>query len=255
VTPERWQRIKQIASDALELPAEARAAFVDAACADAGGDAAADADAGALREEVLSRIDGDGKPAVVYWLRPADDYNSVLAFWRPGESAAVKVADTVNHQTDAPDAHFTFRDREAWVTFHAMRDDQSFNNVHQMWVARSTDGGATWTAPVPVPADGGNSLGPPVNIAASAAGRAVVTAWVDGGNSGGTRCGQPKLIQSVDGGKTWTICSAETSVGSPTRDAVYPMPAFARNSKLYIVFKTNATEGALQTGLVLWRER
>jgi hypothetical protein len=208
----------------------------------------------ATRRGLSVAVDGAGKPAVAYWLNPSDDYTWTLAFWRPGDPSAVKISDTADHQMDGPDANLTFRDREPSVVFYARRDDKFYDGDHQLWTSRSPDGGASWPAPTPMPEDGGNSMGAPVHIAVSRAGRTVITAPVDGGNNGGTRCGQPKLIQSVDG-KAWTICSAESATGTPTRDARLPMPAFAGNDKLYVVFKTDEAPGSFKTGLILWRER
>jgi hypothetical protein len=208
----------------------------------------------ANRRGVSVAVDGTGKPGVVYWLNPSDDYNWALAFWRPGEKNAVKISDTADHQMDDPDAHLAFNGREAAVAFYARRDEVYFDSQHQIWVARSTDGGATWAAAVPLPADGGNSMGAPVQIAVSRTGRVAITAPVDGGNNGGTRCGQPKLIRQVDG-KGWTICSAESAAGVPTRDARKPTLAFAGNDKLYVVFTTHESAASLKSGLVLWRER
>ena len=48
MTPERWQQVKTIVEDALELGAERREVFLDSAC---GADAA-------LRDEVRSLLDG-----------------------------------------------------------------------------------------------------------------------------------------------------------------------------------------------------
>jgi hypothetical protein len=180
------------------------------------------------------------------------EYNSVLAFWRPGDANAVKVTDTANHQNDSPDANLAFRDRTAGIVLYAARDDDPY---HQIWVSRPADAdGTKWSEAEVMPHDGGNSVGAPVQIAIAPSGRLAVTAPVDGGNSDGTRCGHPKLFRPGDA-KGWTVCSPESAKGVPTGDARLPMSAFAANDKLYMVFATHASAGPLKPGLVVWRER
>jgi len=207
----------------------------------------------ARRPGLSVALDGAGKPALLYWLNPAEGYNMTLAFWRPGEKSAVKVTDSADFQSDSTDSKLAIKGNEASVVAYVRRDNDFFNAAHQVWYARSTDGGATWTPVVPLPNDGMNSMGAPVTVALDSRGRPAATAWVDGGNNSDTRCGQPKLIRQADRG-AWTICAPETN-GAPTKDVRIPMLAFPSNDKLYFVFRTRGEAPTLKPGLLLWRER
>jgi len=205
------------------------------------------------RAGISVALDAAGKPAVACLMNPTEGYTLTAALWRPGQGAAQKIADTNGNQSDAPDLRLTFAGANPAVILYAKRTDRFFDNHDQVWIVRSSDGGATWAEPVAVPNDGGNSMGRPVSLASDSKGRLAATAWVDGGNQDGTRCGAPKLLRPGTG-TAWTICAPETT-GVPTRDAVYPELLFAGNDKLYMAFTTGQEAGALKKGLVLWRER
>jgi hypothetical protein len=205
------------------------------------------------RAGISVALDDAGKPAVACLMNPSDGYTLTAALWRPGQGAAQKIADTNNNQSDAPDMRLTFAGANPAVILYAKRNEAFFQNHDQVWIVRSSDGGATWAEPVAVPNDGGNSMGRPVSIAADSKGRLAASAWIDGGNQDGTRCGAPKLLRPGTG-TAWTICAPETA-GVPTRDAVAPELLFAGNDKLYMAFTTGAEAGPLKKGLVLWRER
>ena len=206
----------------------------------------------ARRAGLQVALDDAGKPAVLYWLNPESGYNVTLALWRPETNAVVKVADTNGEQSDGVDARIAFNGPRAVVAFHARRDKEYFDNKHQAWVTSSSDNGATWNAPVPLPADGGNSVGIPISLAVDSQGTPAVVAWMDGGNDGGKKCGEPKLFRQNAG--VWTVCAPDTK-GSPTRGAIVPNVLFAANRKLYIAFTAEGTDGALKPGVLLWRER
>ena len=105
---------------------------------------------------------------------------------------------------------------------------------------------------MPLPNDGGNSMGSPIGIAFDDKGRPTATAHVDGGNNGGTRCGQPKLLRPDASGR-WSICAPETR-GTPTLEAKLPSIHIVGDA-LMAVFRADREGGALKPGLVLWRER
>ncbi|HXT72002.1 MAG TPA: fibronectin type III domain-containing protein [Vicinamibacterales bacterium] len=197
-------------------------------------------------------LDAAGKPAVLYWLDPNSGYNASLALWRPDAKTVVKIADTKDSQSDVVDSRIVFNGSRASVAFHARRDDQYFDNKHQIWVATSADNGATWSGVVPLPNDGGNSVGPPVSIAVDGQGNRVVVAPVDGGNDGDRKCGSPKLFRESAAG--WTVCAPD-SRGTAVTGSTQPRIAFADNNKLYIALRIYQDGGGLKSGLLLWRER
>lgn len=197
-------------------------------------------------------VDAAGKPAVAYFIDPAEGYNLTLAVWRPTGATAVKAADTNNRQTDGPALSMTAAGQQLAILFYANRDEDFFADGHHLWFIKSTDGGATWTAPVVVADDGGNNMGAPLSLTLDRAGRAAAVAELTGGNQDGTKCGVPKLMRSADGVR-WTTCAPETK-GSPQQDITYPVAFVADNDKLYVAYRQRAAQ-PLAPGLVLWRER
>ena len=204
------------------------------------------------RHGISVALDAAGRPGVAYWLNPSEGYNVTAAFWRPDEKSAIKVADSAGFQSDITDLRLAFGGTTPSVLFYVRRNDRFFDNVDQVWFTNATADGRTWSAPVPLPNDGGNSIGPPLALALDAHGRPIVTAQVDGGNGTGTRCGQPKLLRP-DAGNRWSICAPETK-GSPTRDAWLPSIHVVDDAVLS-VFRANGEGGTIKPGLVLWRER
>jgi hypothetical protein len=195
------------------------------------------------------QLDAAGAPAIAYLL---DGEGVQVAFWRPGASV-VKVADSNGNGTDDPDLRLTFHGRQPSLIFYMKRDDQFFQNHDQIWVARSTNEGASWDKPVALPNDGGNSMGFPVSIAVASNGSLAASAHVNGGNQDGARCGQPKLIASTDAVR-WTICAAGSSTGSPATGITEPHLLMSANDKLYIGFVAAQSGGGVPAGIVLWRE-
>jgi len=204
------------------------------------------------RAGVSVALDAAGRPAIAYWLNPSEGYNVAAAFWRPGEPAATKVTDTAGFQSDTVDLRLAFSGTAPSVLVYARRDERFFDNGNQIWFVRSTGDGKAWSAPVPLPNDGGNSMGFPIALAFDSAGRPAVTAQVDGGNNGETRCGQPKILRPDAAGR-WTICAPDTR-GTPTHEAKLPS-IHTVGDALMIVFRADREGGALKAGLVLWRER
>jgi hypothetical protein len=204
------------------------------------------------RQECINvALDAAGKPLVFSCLNPSEGYTINVSMWRPGERSAVKVLDTDGHQTDDPALAVTIAGNTIAAVMYANRDQLFFEN-HQIWFARSTDGGATWPKPIVIENDGGHGMGSPLSIAIDRAGHFAGGAEHTGGNSDGTKCGDPKLFRSSDGVR-WTVCAPNTR-GVTANDVTYPVVAFAGNDKIYEVFKTRQPSGNLVPGLALWRE-
>jgi hypothetical protein len=204
------------------------------------------------RRIVSVAVDSANQPALAYLLEPEEDLNQTIAFWRPG-SSPIKAGDSNGQPTDEPFVQLSFAGKQPSLILFLKRDDKFFDNGDQIWVVRSTGEGTVWSEPVPLPNDGGNSMGSPASLAVSSSGRLTANALVDGGNQIKTRCGQPKLIQSTDGVK-WTICSPGSPTGTPTSDLTQPHLLLAGNDKLYIGFVAAKSGGGIPAGIVLWRE-
>ncbi len=197
-------------------------------------------------------LDAAGKPLVSYCMS-GEGYNTIVAVWRPDGGKIVKVMDTNHKQNDDPGLDMMVSGSQIGVAMYGARDEHFFAN-HHLWFAKSTDGGATWSAPVVVEDDGGNAMDAPVTMMMDRAGHPAMVANVGGGNDGAAKCGMPKLMRSTDGAK-WTTCAPETKGAPSTADVVSPVGAFAGNDKIYIAFKARQTAPGMPAGLTLWRER
>ncbi len=203
-------------------------------------------------ECITTALDAAGKPVVAYCMT-GESYNTTAAIWRPDVNKTVKITDTNGKQNDDPGLDMVIVGSQIAVGMYAARDEQFFAN-HQLWFARSMDNGATWSAAVAVPDDGGNTMDAPVTVMLDRAGHAAMVANMGGGNSDAAKCGLPKLMRSADGLK-WTSCAPETKGVPAATDVVYPVGLFAGNDKLYIAFKARAATAGMPAGLELWRER
>ena len=206
------------------------------------------------RNECVSlALDGSGKPIVGYCLNATTGYTVTAALWQPETNSAVKITDTNERQSDDPGLDITALGSQVAAVFYSPRDDKFFAN-HHLWFAKSTNGGAAWSPAVVLADDGGNTMGAPVSVTLDRSGRPAVVANVDGGSDGANKCGQPKLMRSVDGA-AFTICAPDTKGIVMTTDPVAPTARFADNDKLYVVFKIRQSGAGLPPGIVLWRER
>jgi len=193
------------------------------------------------------RVDADGNPGVIYFLKPKEGYDTLLAFFRPDEGVAHEVFDSKNKQNDAQYLDLAFDGKKAIAVAALHRSDEEKSSV---WVSSSEDGKA-WSEPAAVPYDGGQATDGFQGLAVGNTGVALV-APVTGGNLEGTKCGLPKIYRSTDL-KAWTSCSPdaknEESFGTDA-SAV----AFDSAGKLYVAFTSNAAGPKHPTGLYVWRE-
>jgi hypothetical protein len=192
-------------------------------------------------------LDGDGKPALVYAAEGKHGYNVSAMYWRPGKDP-VKAMDTNNIQNDVFDVRLGFQGNKPSVVVAGYR---STNYDNQLWIS-SSDDGAKWTDPVWIAKDGNRGMTSPLSLAISGKGEYVLLARDNGGNDKGVKCGYPKVARSADG-VHWASCSP-TGGPKPAHLSGDATGAFPGNSRLYIGYRSYATQGPLPDGIIVWRE-
>jgi hypothetical protein len=211
-------------------------------------DLPARADDGARASEVLDEgvalrfRPTDAVPFVTYFLEPPEAYNTRLVAWTPGQPTAAVVMDSADQQNDWADCGLAFDGGTAWVA--ALLDDGSGENAR---LGSSADG-ATWTAPVGIPNDAGDTYA--WDIAVTASSGRVSTAIEVGGGSDDRGCGDPKLVVTADGGATFDLCTLDGAVDVGMDGLDSAESAAGRR----IVFVSTEAYGALPAGLIAWTE-
>ena len=196
-------------------------------------------------------LDGNGTPAIAYWVPDTTDgYNRIALFWKPSTSATpVKILDSQQRQSDEVAVKLVFAGLNPRVLVYTQRNDADFGvGVH---FVRSDNGGATWQPVVVIPPDGNSSTDYPFDLAVDSQGHGAIGFGQNGG-SGDTTCGQPKLARSDDLVK-WTTCAAGP-LDVTGNFSVFPgaiQLQFGGNDKLYYAWQeSNATPN----GVYLYRE-
>ena len=190
-------------------------------------------------------LDGAGQPAVFYWYNSKDGPRSVLAFWRPGQPAAVEAMDTTPGSDDAF-ASLAFAGTQPRFMVNLIRED---NFEDHLWFTSSSDGRA-WSAPIKMPLDVMDYWSWPVSLAIDSKGRASAMVTITGGR--GAALGRPKMLRSDDL-KKWVVWSPDANkllVSAPVVGQVM----FAANDKQYVVFANDDPNRKIPAGLNLWRE-
>lgn len=195
-------------------------------------------------------VDSAGRPGVAYFLAPNDGSTITVAFWRPGEAKAYLVTDSNNTQNDGPNISLAFDGTKPRIAVNLLRSTDDFNNG-SMYVITSDDG-QTWAAPIHIQKDGGASMDGILSIAANPQSGVAIIAPTTGG-SGGDKCGQPKLIQSVDL-KTWVTCSPDADQ-SLQLGAEYGSAIFDSHGALYLAFMNSSAFAKVAPGLYVWRAK
>jgi hypothetical protein len=201
--------------------------------------------------QVALALDSAGKPALAFWQNPASGPSLQLAFWRPGETAPHKVADTHETQNDNPFVALTFAGDQPVVAFQAILGyDASNFATGTVWSVTSSDG-VTWNPVNRVPDDGGQTGDGPFPLVAGPQGAALAET-VSGGNLDGTKCGLPQVARTTDF-KTWATCSpdANASLGLVP---FYMDASLGSDGKLSLVIQ-NRRSGQLPAGVLFWREK
>jgi hypothetical protein len=202
--------------------------------------------------DVSVAVDSDGKPGVLYGLAPKEAYNTAIAFWRPGDAAPSKVIDSGNYQNDAVHLSLAFAGNKPRAAVNLAHDGTSSPTY---FIA--SDDGKEWASPINVAKDGGQSTDWYLNLAVTekAEPRPEAEALalpVVGGNTDGTKCGQPKLARMTDM-KSFATCSPDTN-GSLALSAKYASASFDAKGKLYMALSNTSNDAKLPAGLLVWHE-
>ncbi len=201
--------------------------------------------------QVALALDSAGKAALAYWQNPSDGYNLQLAYWRPGDAAPVKVADTHNTQNDNPFVSLTFAGDRPLVAFQAILGYDAQNAATgTIWSVTSKDR-VTWEPVALVTDDGGQIGDGPLPLTATTK-VAALAETISGGNLDGTKCGTPKVAHTIDF-KSWVTCSPDATQ-SLNLDSFYVDAAFGHDRKLSLVIQNRAS-GQLPAGVLFWREK
>jgi hypothetical protein len=112
----------------------------------------------------------------------------------------------------------------------------------------SSADGTTWSAPLGVPNDGGQSPGDRLAMATGPLGQTAISYEVAGGNLTGTQCSEPKLARST-GFTLFSTCSPDDTGFS----ADYPALAFTSTNKLLFAFQ-NSSDSHAANGVYVYLE-
>lgn len=193
-------------------------------------------------------VDSQGRPAIAFLAYPASGYNTTVAFWRPGDAQAVKVADSKDVQNDDAYISLAFAGDKPRIVVNLNRGEKSGGSMYLM----ASEDGKTWAAPIQVPQEGNQSMDGLLALAINAQGAGAIVAPATGGNLDASVCGEPKLARSADL-KTWKTCSPDTTgklgISAPTASLV-----FDSKGKLFIAMQQTSEFSQVKPGLVVWRE-
>lgn len=98
-------------------------------------------------------LDSDGKPGVVAHLEPANGYNSVAVYWRPGQVSYSAILDTNGVQNDMGAATLAYDGKKPRVVTRIQRGAIGAATDYTL-VFSASDDGTTWAAPVALPQTG-----------------------------------------------------------------------------------------------------
>jgi hypothetical protein len=197
-------------------------------------------------------LDSTGRPGLAYYLEfpnaaPGIDAD-VLAFWRPDEKTASKIADSATTSNDFPSLALAFDGVKPRVAYLLHRDKEVTSDL---WFSASDDG-KSWGAPVGIPRDGRDMTDWDLSLVLDSRGRAAIAAyWHTETKSAPGRCGGPKLFRSSDL-QTWSSCGVDIRRGAGTQGR-YVSVSFTRGDKLMIAFQ-NQINSNLSAGIFLYRE-
>ena len=203
---------------------------------------------GVARGSALA-LDGEGKPAVAYWLRPAAGSVWTLAFWRPGSDSAGKITDNGDGGYPPEGVVLAFAGNQPAVVIDCrLHKDQ----ISQHYSLFSKEQGGTWSQPLPIPDDGHEHISGYMSFAIGPDGKAVLAGDVVGGNTQNMRCSWPKLSRTADF-SSWTTCSPQGGL-RPDARTLWGSVVFSPHGTLYMVFQNQqfSPQQALPAGLMIW---
>jgi hypothetical protein len=193
-------------------------------------------------------LDSAGAPALAYWQKAGNGNLWTLAYWRPGSSQPVKVADTGASNYPPDGVLLAFAGTQPRMVLDARLDKGQVSSHYSVF---SNDGGQSWSKPVSIPDDGNQHLGGYMSFAA-ADGRAAFAGDVAGGNFDNMKCSWPKLARTTDLA-TWTMCAPQGAQYKDLR-TLWGSVIYAPSGMLYVLFQSRQTNPAqgLPSGLLIW---
>ena len=201
------------------------------------------------RQELDLQLDSNGDAGIAYF-SVGDDYNSIVAYWRPKTNTVSTLLSSQNYQNDFVEVKLTYQGSLARVATSLVRDDIGYQGYdNRIWVTSEQPGGGFTVAGLP---SDGNHTYDYLSFAVGSAAQGAVVAQIASGNEGNVRCGEPPLIRSSDL-QNWTACSPYGSDAAPFSYANVPQLRFAGNDRLYLV-ATDSGEDSQYRGIFLWRE-
>ena len=197
-------------------------------------------------------LDESGAPALAYWQKANNSPQWTLAYWRPGQDAPLKVADT-GASTYPPDGVLlTFAGAQPRIVLDSRLDRAQISSHYSV---ASSDGGATWTKPSPIPDDGNEHIAGFMSLAVARDGRALFAGDVIGGNTQGMKCSWPKISRSADF-VSWTTCAPQNAQYPQIR-TLYGSVIHAPSGVFYLVFQNGqkSPQQGLAAGIIVWGGR
>lgn len=198
-------------------------------------------------------LDSAGKPGIAYIMLGDDAQRTV--FYRPGTTPIVANTTTFG-PGDEWTLRLTFAGTSPRIAFAGTMDDNFFADYdHLIFVMTSSGAGQTWNPIVNVRSDGNQFLTGPLGLSLDSSDRAAITMGDNGGNDGGTVCGQPKLSLSSDL-RNWSTCGISATLVTHTGTSDVK---FAFNDTLYMTFTVNNypfdpdSPNELAAGVYFWR--
>ena len=192
-------------------------------------------------------IDDAGAAGLAFFARTDDATpNLRVVYYSSASGLSVSVFDSQGTQHDGGDVSLVFEGTKPRLAATLERGTNDSNNS-RVWFSASNDG-STWSAPVEMPMDGGDAMGPDVSMAAGGNGALTIATNYGGGNGVHT-CGAPKLSTSSDDGSGWATCGpVPDPAGQVGYAGGFVQLAYAPSGKRIAGFV------ATGLGVYVWRE-
>jgi hypothetical protein len=187
----------------------------------------------------------DGTFGVAYIVSP-DAGGKAAAYLPVGGTTPVVAIDSNGVQNDSPSVSLAFTSKGPLVGATICRVSNEDDAC--TFVATSTDGGATFGAPVAVPPDTGTGGGFATRVATDSKDHGAF-AYISNSGSGSNKSGQPKLAVSNDL-KTWQTCSPDQN-GSLGLESGVPSLGVGPDDSLVIAFQQTSTFAKAPVGVLV----
>ena len=199
-------------------------------------------------------VDTNGDAMIAYWT--VSGYNSSLWLWRSKTSTVMLVLDSRGIQNDQTELELAVYQNQARILAFVVRDQIAKEGYdHEFWVAKEVNN--TFSEPAGLPSDGNTTVGYGA-LSIGPRGQAAVVTDAVGGNSGGVKCGLPKLSLSEDAA-SWSTCSPfpydpDRATPYDYYGAGWPKVKHMGNNKLYLAFVNSDVDSSKLSGVILYRE-